>query len=379
MKRIISLTIFTAMQLVCLAQDNPKLESLYAYLKAKGIVKSYTLSNKNDEGIRKYYKTYVKLYDEGPAPTMDIDKTPLDAKTDSAMRLEWRNHREAFKVIRRTLGELTEDAAESYTYEYHQGGHDTIQTTIIPKSFSEGPVPEIFKYPFVTVRGLGKRPELVSFRYHSLTPSGFYGRMSANGYGDLYVNTIVDTTLYANENFDVEKLQKAIAPLLKDKSIKRHTIHCQIDSTFNVLEYNDKIPFDESFRRCSVYRKHGDNHLTVYKFTSEERAKTVLHQLMECVRQHIADHPRQAYTICSDEYFPPLNSEEMFRGEPFKDPYYDKGIRKSMTIDTIMDEHGFYILINVWDDDEAFPGEWKRLKEMTNDKKVYYSVDDWWK
>ena len=54
MKRIISLTIFTAMQLVCLAQDNPKLESLYAYLKAKGIVKSYTLSNKNDEGIRKY-------------------------------------------------------------------------------------------------------------------------------------------------------------------------------------------------------------------------------------------------------------------------------------------------------------------------------------
>ena len=50
-----------------------------------------------------------------------------------------------------------------------------------------------------------------------------------------------------------------------------------------------------------------------------------------------------------------------------------------MTIDTIMDEHGFYILINVWDDDEAFPGEWKRLKEMTNDKKVYYSVDDWWK
>ena len=116
MKRIISIIIFAVMQLACLAQDNPKLESLYAYLKAKGLVKSYNLSNKNDEGLRKHFKTYVKLFDEGPAPTMDIDKTPLDAKTDSAMRAEWRNHREAFKVIRRTLSELTEDAAESYTY-----------------------------------------------------------------------------------------------------------------------------------------------------------------------------------------------------------------------------------------------------------------------
>ena len=49
-----------------------------------------------------------------------------------------------------------------------------------------------------------------------------------------------------------------------------------------------------------------------------------------------------------------------------------------MTIDTLMDEHGFYILINVWDDDEAVAGNWKRLKELVNDKIVYYNVNDWW-
>ena len=43
-----------------------------------------------------------------------------------------------------------------------------------------------------------------------------------------------------------------------------------------------------------------------------------------------------------------------------------------MTIDTIMDEAGFYIIINVWEDDECFPMEWKTLKEMVNGKKVYY-------
>ena len=43
-----------------------------------------------------------------------------------------------------------------------------------------------------------------------------------------------------------------------------------------------------------------------------------------------------------------------------------------MTIDTMMDEEGFYILINVYEDDEVVPGDWKTLKEVINGKKVYY-------
>jgi hypothetical protein len=376
MKRIFSLTIFVAMQLACLAQANPKLESLYAYLKANGLVKSYTLSNKNQEGVRKRYTFNFGLNNEGPAPTKDYMGKPLDEKEDSAIRAKWRETREAFKVIRRTLGELTEDAAESYSYEYHQWGHDTIITNIALKTFNNDVTPILMKYPFLKINGMGKIPEMVNFRYTD-SDRGLKNRMGPIGFGELNVNTIVDTTLYATENFDVDKLQKAIAPLLKDKNIKRREIHCQHDSTFDVFAFDEKN-FIEGFRRCTKYRSRGDNHLTAYKFTSEERAKTVLHQVMECVRQHIADHPRQAYTICSDEYFPPLNSEEMFRGEPFKEPFSDNGIRKSMTIDTLMDEHGFYILINVWEDDEAFPGDWKRQKEMVNGKIVYYSVNDWW-
>ena len=88
MKRIISLTIFAAMQLVCIAQENPKLESLYAYLKAKGLVKYYTLSNKNQEGLRKRYEFNFGLHDDGPAPIKDFMGRLLDAKEDSAVRAE---------------------------------------------------------------------------------------------------------------------------------------------------------------------------------------------------------------------------------------------------------------------------------------------------
>ena len=93
---------------------------------------------------------------------------------------------------------------------------------------------------------------------------------------------------------------------------------------------------------------------------------------MECVRQHIAEHPREAYTICSDEYFPPRIFETMFKGGTYEYEYNLERPRTSMTIDTMMDEEGFYILINVYEDDEVVPGDWKTLKEVINGKKVYY-------
>jgi hypothetical protein len=49
-----------------------------------------------------------------------------------------------------------------------------------------------------------------------------------------------------------------------------------------------------------------------------------------------------------------------------------------MTIDAIMDENGFYILINIWDDDEYLPMNWKHMKEMVNGKKTYFKFDESW-
>ena len=358
MKRIISLIIFAAMQLACTAQENPKLESLYAYLKAKGLVKSYTLSNQHEEGLRKVYSVDFHVF-------KDRQQGLNEVKMDSAMRAKLRNHREAIKQVRRTLSELTEDAAESYSYEYHQGGKDTIITTIALNSYTDGPIHPVFKNMGTTHMDGFKMPALVHFRYvcHK-SPESF---SFDTGIARLKVNAIVDSTLRATQDFDVKTLHKSILPLLKDKAIKRRTIHCQHDSTFNVVD-----PSFSAERSQKTVRRRGDNNLTVYKFTSEEKAKTVLHQIMECVRQYIAEHPQEAYTVCSDEYFPPRIFETMFKGGTYEFEYTLDRPRTSMTIDTMMDEEGFYILINVFEDDEVVPGEWKTLKEMVNGKKVYY-------
>lgn len=403
MKRIFLFTIFVAMQLGCFdpwsnlltlggaqtclaqpsltrsfAQANPKLESLYAYLKANGFVKHYTLSNRNQEGLRKRYEFNFGLHNEGPSPTKDYMGKLLDAKGDSAIRAEWHKTREAVNVVRRTLSELTEDAAESYNYEYHQNGHDTIITTIALKPYENSPIPKRFEYPENDSYGTGKTPEMVYFRYTD-TDRGLKNRMSPIGFGELRVNTIIDTALFATKDFNVEALHKAILPLFKDKTIKRHEVHCVFDSTFDIDSSDIHTPFIEGYLRAEKsVRRRGDNHLTVYKFTSEDKAKAKLHQVMECVRQYIADHPREAYTIYSDEYFPPLNPARMFRGESCGNMYENDEPRKSMTIDALMDENGFYIFINVWDDDEYLSLNWKNLHEMVNGKKTYFGSNDRW-
>ena len=334
MKRIISLIIFAAMQLACTAQENPKLESLYAYLKAKGLVKSYTLSNQHEEGLRKIYSVDFYLFE-------DRQQGRLEAKMDSAIRAKLRNQR----------------------------GKDTIITTIALNSYTDGPIPTAFKNMGTTHMDEFKMPALVHFRYvrHKSPESFGYD----TGVCQFKVNTIVDSTLRATHDFDVKTLHKTILPLLKDKTIKRRTIHCQHDSTFDVFHPQNVSSYGEL--RCQkTMRARGDNNLTVYKFTSEDKAKAVLHQIMECVRQYIAEHPSEAYTICSDEFFPPRIFETMFKGGTYEYEYNLERPRTSMTIDTIMDEEGFYILINVYEDDEVVPGDWKILKEVINGKKVYY-------
>ena len=137
MKRIFLLTIIAAMQFGCFAQNNSKLDSLYAYLKAKGLVKDppfcegYTLSNKSQEGLRKRYAIDFGLYNEGPAPTTDYMGKMLDAKADSAIRAEWHDAREAFKVICRTLSECRRElqlrvSPERTRHHYHHHRPETI-------------------------------------------------------------------------------------------------------------------------------------------------------------------------------------------------------------------------------------------------------------
>lgn len=428
MKRLFILTILAAAQLVCSAQSNPKIEALYAYLKAQGITRSYSLSNIDGDGLRKRFDATLELFDEKrfPAPLADqnnedshLQRIPdawmddegdsvikiktlvvdgkdfslegkdavktIVSKIDSTYHASATRNREAYNQIRRTIGELQEDAAESYSYEYHQHGADTIITTMALKNAANTD-DNVYSYksPYSPVPQIQRAPENVYFEYKNLSrKTSELGPYSPLGLLRFTYDGIVGNAPKPTKDFDIDALQKKLAPIFKDKRIKRRELLCRHDPTFDRHAYNDSLDRIGQHMKgiqamtTSSMGPGGESHYTIYKFTSEEQAQAVLHQVLDCVNQQIKDDPEQAYVVMSDANFGISSPIAIFTGYPcsqsFKEHYEGKrDAVKRMDIQSFMDYDGFYIIINVHQGDNTFPYEWKTLKSMVNGKKEYY-------
>ena len=379
MKRIFILMILAAAHLACFAQTNPKIEALYAYLKAQGVSKSYKLTNIDGDGLRKVISANIPIFDE-----KRLSADTKETKIDSAYRVLAIKNRDAINQIRRTIVDLQQDAVESYSYEYHQNGADTIINTMALKnSTNVNQSVQTYKSMYSPVPQVSRAPEYVRFEYLNMDKRSILSPYSQIAYASFRYNGIVDSTLEATKDFDIATLKKKIAPLFKDKSIKKHTMLCSHDSTFNREAYRD------SLNRIGQYKKGymilttcstgpgGESHFDIYKFTNEEHANTVLSKLMDCIRQQIDADPHQAYEVHSDAFFGKNNPITIFSAWPCSQTFndYHEGKCKSperMEIMTCMDPEGFYIIINTYHGDDSFPNEWKSLKEFVNGKKVYY-------
>ena len=430
MRRIFILMILAAAHLGCFAQTNPKIEALYAYLKAQGIVHSYELSNTYGNGLRKRFEVSLDLYDESrfatqhtkqynidsilsrlPGAEVDAEGNPTingkkvkkllvdgkeitldgmvavkktESKIDSAYRAKAVRNREAYKQIRRTLSELQEEAVESYSYEYHQHGADTIITTMALKNPANTDV-NVYshKSPLSPVPQIHSGPETVYLRYYNLSKDMVISPYVPLGYLSFVYDGIAAKVPKPTKDFDIAALQKKLTPILKDKRIKRRELLCRHDSTFDRSAYND------SLNRIGQYKKGiqmmstsslgpgGESRYTICKLTNEDHARAVLSQVLDCVNQQIKDDPEQTYAVASDAYFSTSYAKDIFSGYPCSQSYQDyydgkRDVVKRMDIKSFMDTEGFYIIISVNHGDETFPHEWKTLKSMVNGEKEYY-------
>ena len=196
-------------------------------------------------------------------------------------------------------------------------------------------------------------------------------------------NGIIDSMLAATKDFDFATLQKKLDPLFKSKNIKRHTLLCRHDQSFDRYAYNDsliRIGQPRKTIQSMTFRSMGpggESRYTIYKFTSEEQARNVLNQVMDCIRQQIDADPYQAYEVVYDAYFGTSVPTTIFTALPCSETIIayrkDKTMAvKTMEIKTYMDPDGFYFIFNECQGEDTFPYEWKTLKEFINGKKVYY-------
>lgn len=374
MKRIIFTIIFIATQIGCMAQVNPKVEKLYEYLKAKNLISSCEIGKEISGEMYKIFEcNFFVCEDDFPGRVICLKRDAQEFDTDSIRRLLRADKRGAFKMIRSTILDLADDAAESYSYEYHQNGMDTIITSMALKNANNNDI--VSRMDGNNRKNVVAAHEMINFTYKT-----DYFDKSKDLKGHLLTlkyRGIIEQN-YAPSSFDIKTLQNKIAPLVNDKTIKRHTFTCNVDSTYNLRK-------DRNFYSMLFWPDiWGKNNTTVLKFTDETRANNFLHQLMECVRKNIESNPHQAYSICPDNslFWSSVGAfpTPIFIGrqtDKYIDPnsyekYKVENIKKRLIIQTHSDMEGFYILISEIEGCVYHPAEWKSLKEFNNGKKTYY-------
>ena len=119
MKRTVLMMILALICAASHAQVNPKMQQLFDKLTELDEAPKIVKSGGKDQPVSFDYR--VHLY-YGPNMYQGTDSLSLD----SILREDRNRLAQQLSIIRNTLDELQADAAESYHYEYHKGGRDTI-------------------------------------------------------------------------------------------------------------------------------------------------------------------------------------------------------------------------------------------------------------
>ena len=340
MKRI---TFFLTLAFLCVAsqaQVNPKMSALFDQLTELGAYHEVVKFRSPHSLAHLTYRTNLYMYEVMPDEEKDKVKRQLAA-------------------VRQTLDQLQEEAQESYHYEVHKNGKDSI---IYSMNLSADTT-DVEKYQsgnHTTFRS----NECLNFYY-----APWMGGSDLDGSLE-YTVTLPDEDQEATAPYTLTAFKDDIARLFKQHNIKPRKSYWRHDK-----EYADSVEKTRSNEFCIKInffnnRNDGDTEATVYTLPEgqEEQANQLLAEV-SVLAQRVTNTPQDFYYRYDDrksfgKYYwgnvlwcwDPLDS---------KDP-------KSYTISVIWDDYGLHFVIaqsrgNFW-----VPMDWYVVKTFVNGKKTYF-------
>ena len=150
-------------------KGNPKIDSLVSEMEALG--RNVRVSYYYDGRLHKTILMGCGLMkDFQPTPPAgDPKRDSLMHKQDSVRQMETLRLKRAYDAMRRTCQQLTDEAKESYSWEYHRGGVDSVRYTIALGEYVNGDTMQtyrrnrdVFYY---------NAPEIITFDYNPVPGS----------------------------------------------------------------------------------------------------------------------------------------------------------------------------------------------------------------
>ena len=368
MKKFLTIMLLATLSATAHSQEaNERLHQLETYLKELEYGVSHEQSNTHERGITHRWRTSFPIYllphpsNNGNMSEEQRQKVIHSIDSINARREQQMN--KALDSIRIAFAALGKYASESYLYEYHKDGTDTIKYSLAFRQEEDS----LYSSRYGNQVYFHNAREVASFDYQK-NYDAIYNR--DNGYGSYqHVYTIPNGITWDDlKPFDFAAFEAQILPVLKTlkklKGSKTYPVYWRHDEGFKKMD-----DFIFHISRLSVYSDNKHTGLTTgthYFIPAEHReeADALYKQLAKLALDYVNQHPEQPYEYRFSSRFPYLNITELVEGSGWKSDT-DYSLR------CMRDDDGYHILCLTTQGELWIPRDWPKLKSYINGEMVY--------
>ena len=382
MKRITFALCFTFLSLCTMAQGtrqkrlqgNPKIDSLISEVKALGIETLGGTPRVTYYFDGKFHKnvdiTCQLMNDYQPTPpTGNPQKDAQNHLVDSVRKERSDRSNRIYDAIRNTCKALTDEATESYTWEYHRNGVDSVRYTIALGEYQGGDTLKTWQHNReVTYHGA---PEIITFRCNPWEDKSG-GPGAINGFGDFRYEFTPDSVGIEMEDrvpFNKQAYTALIQPIMRQKGITTRQFYIYCDSTYTPKEMKWKDDDDFVIQEMSLtpLQPKSENRGTVYTMQSKELADSVLSQLIQATWEFLNENSNMDFF----RFFPHTTYGVTGMNELFWSEDYHRVLNFYHIFLHSDGDKEFNIVVVEGTGDMMIPMEWLIMKSWKNGKIVY--------
>ena len=362
---ILSLSTTAQETLLKRLQGNPMIDSLTIYANYPEVTYSYDGKFHKTVNIR-----FMLTNDFQPTPpTGDAKKDAQNQKLDSIRQDKINREHQGYEAIRSTCKALTDHAQESYCWEYHRGGVDSVRYAIAIGEYKNGDTLTTYRNERDVYYDCA--PELVSFDYDSY-PYNNKSPWSPKGFGYFRYEYTPDSVSKPRKDivpFDKEAYTRLIQPILKQEGITTRQFYVYNDSTYTIVR-KSREEDDFVVREQTIEPKQtkSETRGTVYTMHSRTQATAVMEQITRTTLNYLEDNTGFWFTFRPSVSF---NDNRNRKLTEFFGSRYLSRVPDFYHIYIHYFGEEFNIMIVEGRGDLMIPAEWAVLKSWKNGKAAY--------
>ena len=361
MKKSLTIMLLAALAVAAQGQSNPRLTQLEDFFRRQGDLAIHTQTNAINGNTTHHFFSSISgnnmWVSKWAETTTEEWKQRVLREQDSINAQTWQRVDKVLDSIRIAFACLGKEASESYMYEYHKNGTDTIKYSL---AFRRGD-DTLYSSHIDNKVYWGNEKEFAQFDYYK-KPLNDQGAVEASGNFNHSYSIPSGLSYDDLKPFDTIAFSAYIQPIMKRFKKLKGT------KTYSVCWRHD-----EGFEPGHDFWSYGYNHYgictgTHYIIPSEHETEVeaLYHQLDSLAYNYISTHPEQVYEYTFTTRFPHLNDAVMVRGCSYKgdeNKYYLRCVRT--------EDGNYHIFVLNSKGQLWIPYDWDKLKSYINGEKVY--------